>query len=247
MLFDEEISFGWCLGLSWRCTPFEALGYFSVILFYTSMLIISAIHIAMIRGHDEISTGNQSATRRQASTTSNDDLGFLISLLICFFTFAAGCLLWVLNQLWVHPLQIWQVQLLGSAMLIACLFLFVTVHTDLGDSWNPIPDTPPMLVTHGVFQFARHPMHAIFLWAAIAALLATLNWVIAWCVFGVVMVTLRRIKTEECILVEVFGDRYVEYQRHVSALGPPWQCLGFDGEMRMAASQHRRGDYNVID
>jgi protein-S-isoprenylcysteine O-methyltransferase Ste14 len=65
-------------------------------------------------------------------------------------------------------------------------------------------------------------MYAVFLWASIGTLLATLNWVIAWCVFGLVLVTLRRIDTEERILVDAFGGQYLEYRRRVSALGPPW-------------------------
>lgn len=84
-------------------------------------------------------------------------------------------------------------------------------------------------------------MYAIFLWAAVGTLLATLNWLIAWCVFGLVLVTLRRIETEERILVDLFGARYLEYRRQVSALGPPWGCLGFDGEMPDASSKAHRG------
>lgn len=56
-------------------------------------------------------------------------------------------------------------------------------------------------------------------------------------VFGLVMVIPPRIKTEERILKELFRDRYVAYQHHVSALGLPWQCLGFDGEM-MTTQHH---------
>ena len=71
-------------------------------------------------------------------------------------------------------------------------------------------------------------MYAVILWAFVGTLLATLNWLIAWCVFGSVLITLRRIETEERILVGLFAGRYLEYRRRVSALGPPWQFLGFD-------------------
>ena len=82
--------------------------------------------------------------------------------------------------------------------------------------------------THGVFAWARHPMYAVFLWAFVGTLLATLNWLVAWIVTGLVFVTLRRIETEERILISLFGAEYLEYMRTVSALGPPWGCLGFD-------------------
>lgn len=105
----------------------------------------------------------------------------------------------------------------------------------MGENWTPEPGLEKArhkLVTHGVFRWCRHPMYAVILWANIGTLLATLNWLIAWCVFGSVVVTLRRIKTEERILVGLFGCQYLEYRQRVSALGPPWCCLGFDREMR---------------
>ena len=72
-------------------------------------------------------------------------------------------------------------------------------------------------------------MYAVFVWATIGTLLATLNWLFAWCVSGLVMLTLRRIETEERILIGLFGARYLEYRERVPALGPgPWCCLGFD-------------------
>ena len=66
-------------------------------------------------------------------------------------------------------------------------------------------------------------------YAAIGTLLATLNWLLAWCVSGLCVLTLRRIKTEERILIGLFGAQYLEYRQRVPALGPgPWRCLGFD-------------------
>ena len=90
-------------------------------------------------------------------------------------------------------------------------------------------------------------MYAIFIWAAISTFLATLNWVITLCVFGTVMVTLPRIKTEELILIELFGERYVEYLQHVLALGCPWQCLGFDDLKVETEQQGVGGNYNAIE
>jgi hypothetical protein len=134
--------------------------------------------------------------------------------------------------------QVWWLQLIGAAVLVTCSVLFVRVHKDMGDSWSPEPEQKAnhvhKLVTHGTFRWARHPMYAVFLWAVTGTLLSTLNLVVTLCVSGVIPVMLRRIKTEERILVELFGGDYLDYRRRVSALGPPWCCLGFDGEMQTA-------------
>lgn len=246
MMAEEEIiSTMWCCGLAWRCTTSEAIGIWSVILFYSSIAIVSVVHVAMLQSRRHEAVGeNTTPNNNSGYSYYDDDFGFLLALLVYFFTFAAGCLVWVINPHWVHPLQIWQIQILGSVVMFICLFLFVRVHIEMGDNWYPIPNTPPQLVTNGVFRYARHPMYAIFIWASIGTMLATLNLVITWCVSGIVLVTLPRIKTEERILVDFFGDRYIEYQRHVPSLGTPWQCLGFDGEL--LNKKKNRADYNVV-
>ena len=233
MFFDEEIGIWWCLGDTWRCTPAEAIGLWSSVLFYVTMLIVTIIH-----GVTQHNTGtadrNEEATRRHTAPDVGDDFAVLCWVMIWFFTFTAGCLMWATAGVrWVHPVQIWPIQLIGSAMLVACTFLFVAAHIDMGENWSPEPEQKARhkLVTHGTFRWARHPMYAVFLWAAIGTLLATQNWLIAWIVSGVVVLTTRRIETEERILIELFGAQYVEYRRHVSALGPPWSCLGFDREL----------------
>jgi len=248
MFLDDEMKLWWCLGATWRCTPSEAIGLWSVILFYMTVLVLTIIHSVILSNHETIATGSPTKRRRSMSTaaTDDDDWRNLISLMVYFFTFCAGCLVWVaVGPRWVHPVQIWQLQLLGSAILLgACIPLFVAVHLNMGENWSPIPEQKEghQLVTHGVFQWARHPMYAVFLWAALATLLATLNWVIAWCVFGSVVIAVRRIETEERMLVELFGQHYLEYRQQVSALGPPWGCLGFDGEIMPVTFQQ----YEVI-
>ena len=180
-------------------------------------------------------TRPHAGTERKQMTSAGSSVRLVCSLLLYFFAFAAGCLVWATAGVrYVHPVQCWQVQFVGSAILVACVFLFVLVHVNLAENWSPEPEQKArhILVTHGVYRWARHPMYAVFLWASIGTLLATLNWVIAWCVFGSVLVTFRRIEMEERILVELFGCQYLEYRQRVSALGPPWRCLGFDREMR---------------
>jgi protein-S-isoprenylcysteine O-methyltransferase Ste14 len=234
MFFDDEISRWWCLGDTWRCTPSEAAGLWTVILFYATTLFVTVAH-SVIQSQNGTAGRNEEATRRHTAKDAGDDLGAVCLLLVYFFSLAAGSLLWVAAGVrWVHPVQIWQLQVVGSVILVSCAVLFVAVHVDMGENWSPQPEQKArhQLVTGGVFRWAKHPMYAVFLWASIGTLLATLNWFIAWCVFGSVLVTLRRIETEERILVELFGGQYLEYRQRVSALGPPWRCLGFDREMR---------------
>lgn len=252
---DEEIDNPlWCLGATFRCTPSESIGIWSVILFYSTVVAVTAIHsflngttavghrrpqssgrrhrnppvpdspsIARSRGHHN-SSGNGSFAAPIAAS-HDDDLKMLCLLLVYFSTFAAGCLVWVLGGArCVHPFQIWQIQLLGSTILMACSGLFVAVHFDLGKNWSPVPEklVGHELVTTGLYGWARHPMYAVFLWAAIGTLLATMNWLVAWCVSGLVLITLRRIPVEERDMLQLFGRDYAQYRDLVPPLGFPF-------------------------
>ena len=267
MFFEEAISStspaSWlCLDglITWNCTPYEVIGFWSMTSFYTTILMTTIIHAILQQSSSKGNgngIGNQTAgmigqdhpgvstrtTRRGRSSNDNnmnDDLVMLCGLIIYFFGFAAGCLLWVLGGIQsVHPFQNCFIQMLGSVLLISCSCLYIIIHIDLGKSWSPIVEQKDNheLVTTGMYKYARHPMYAMFLWGAVATALATLNWVITWCVFGSVFVTLSRIPAEEKIMIRLFGDQYVEYQQQVSALGPPWNYCCF-----RSRRIHPRGD-----
>eukprot|EP01043_Picozoa_sp_COSAG02_P008218 COSAG02_NODE_259_length_26776_cov_1723.750084_13_plen_348_part_00 len=228
--FDGEISSWWCVGLTWKCTVSEAAGLWSVILFYLTMVGTTVIH--SIAQSEDGTSGRNEAVMRHTTTDVGGDGRTVCVFVVYFFCLVAGTTLWAFGGVhWVHPIQIYQVQIIGVEVLVACTALFLAVHVDMGENWSPEPEAKERheLVTHGVFSWARHPMYVVFLYAAIGTLLATLNWLFAWCVSGLVAVTFGRIETEERILVALFGARYLEYRKRVPALGPgPWRCFGFD-------------------
>ena len=246
---DDEIGFWWCLGDTWRCTAAEAIGIWTALFFWVTMVIVTVVHSVMQHSAGSAAQ-NEEATRRHLANSPDDDVKLLCWLAFYFFSFAGGSLLWALaGGHWVHPVQSVPIQLVGVAILVACAFLFVAAHIQMGENWSPEPEQKArhQLVTHGLFSWARHPIYAIFLWATIGTLLATLNWLLGWCVSGVVMITLRRIETEERILIELFGDQYLTYRQHVSALGAPWHCLGFDSHLVPSRGACRWADADEDD
>ena len=277
----------WCMGLVRNCTLSEIIGLWSVIAFYSTVLIVTFVHLIIQENNgsnrsssnNSISSSNSNnitsqerdalATRREhvratcptaastRTTTSSrrrsihdgdndDDYTMMFWLLVYFFILTFGCLIWVLsNGQWVHPRSCWQIQLFGSILLVACCVGFVLVHIDLGNNWSPtiVNESEPnqILITTGIYSFARHPMYAIFLWAMIGTFLSTLNWVITWCVSGSVVVMLSRIRKEERMLLQNFGQDYVQYQKQIPALGFPWQyILSYDQEYLLARKTEQR-------
>lgn len=74
--FDDPIGLWWCLGTTCRCTvrctPSEAIGIWSVLGFYTTVLTATIIH--GMAQHSSGTVGrNEQATRRHTAVDASDD------------------------------------------------------------------------------------------------------------------------------------------------------------------------------
>ena len=128
MFWDDEISMWWCLGDTWRCTPSEAAGLWAVIIFYATVFFVTLCHL-FIQSRNGTSVCDVEATQQHTTQNAGDDCGTVCLLVVYFFSLVVGSLLWVAAGVrWVHPVQIWQLQILGVAILVTCAVLFVAVE-----------------------------------------------------------------------------------------------------------------------
>jgi protein-S-isoprenylcysteine O-methyltransferase Ste14 len=109
-----------------------------------------------------------------------------------------------------HPAQGW----MGLVMALAALVMFRLTHKALGRNWSLSLEVREnhKLISNGVYCHLRHPMYTAFwLWALAQALLLP-NW-FAGCAglvgFGILF--FGRIKKEEELMLENFGDDYRQY------------------------------------
>jgi protein-S-isoprenylcysteine O-methyltransferase Ste14 len=77
------------------------------------------------------------------------------------------------------------------------------------------------LVTSGPYRFIRHPIYTAFLLILGSTLLISANWLIglAWISMTVLEVA-SRIGFEEQLMLEYFGDQYLEYSKRTGRLLP---------------------------
>jgi protein-S-isoprenylcysteine O-methyltransferase Ste14 len=111
----------------------------------------------------------------------------------------------------------------GIACLVAGLWLFYRSHADLGTNWSVTLEVREQhqLVTHGVYRRIRHPMYtALFLYSAGQALVLP-NWVAGpsyLITFGILFAF--RVRAEERMMGEQFGDEYAAYVVRTQRLVP---------------------------
>jgi protein-S-isoprenylcysteine O-methyltransferase Ste14 len=111
----------------------------------------------------------------------------------------------------------------GVALLAAGLWLFWRSHADLGRNWSISLEIRKQhaLVTTGVYRLVRHPMYSSFFLLALAQLLLIPNWLAgAFGLIGVAGLYGFRVRQEERMMHETFGDDYLGYAAETKRLIP---------------------------
>jgi protein-S-isoprenylcysteine O-methyltransferase Ste14 len=112
---------------------------------------------------------------------------------------------------------------IGAALMVASLWLFYRTHVDLGRNWSvslKMRETH-QLVTQGVYRYVRHPMYSSFLLMALAQLLLLPNWVGGGAgLVGTAFLLLMRMRREEAMMLERFGDAYRDYGARTARIVP---------------------------
>lgn len=115
-------------------------------------------------------------------------------------------------------------RIFGCLLGLAALLWFVWIHRSLGTNLSAklrIKDRQ-VLVTDGPYRWIRHPMYSAFYLLHIAVFFLTANWFIGvtW-LAGLTIVILLRVRREEEMLLERFGDQYGSYMERTGRFLPP--------------------------
>jgi protein-S-isoprenylcysteine O-methyltransferase Ste14 len=112
---------------------------------------------------------------------------------------------------------------LGVILLTGALFVFWRAHADLGLNWSPTLEIREKheLITRGIYGMIRHPMYASqWLWV-IAQPLLLQNWVAGFLNLLVfIPFYILRVRAEEQLMLEQFGDQYRSYMQKVGGVFP---------------------------
>ena len=112
---------------------------------------------------------------------------------------------------------------LGVVLLTAALYIFWRAHTDLGLNWSPTLEIREKheLITRGIYGIIRHPMYASQWLLAIAQPLLLQNWIAGFLnLLMFIPFYIFRVKAEEQLMIEQFGDQYRSYSQKVGGVLP---------------------------
>ena len=111
----------------------------------------------------------------------------------------------------------------GVICLAVGLWLFYRSHVDLGTNWSITLQVREhhQLITQGVYKSIRHPMYSALFLYSLGQVLVLPNWIAGpsyLITFGILFVF--RIRDEERMMLEEFGDEYATYMTKTKRLVP---------------------------
>jgi protein-S-isoprenylcysteine O-methyltransferase Ste14 len=121
--------------------------------------------------------------------------------------------------LWPHTLTI---GLFADALALAGLVVMLWARVTLGRNWSAgvVLKEDHALVTSGPYRFVRHPIYS-------GLMLLALGWAVwrgrvggFWGLALLVVLFWVKARSEEALMIEHFGDAYVQYKTRVKALIP---------------------------
>lgn len=119
-------------------------------------------------------------------------------------------------------LPVWA-RLLGIVISILSLFYFNWIHKTLGANWSPTLEIRKghQLIKTGPYKRIRHPMYAqIWLWTfaqflIISNIFVGISGILAWTILYFI-----RVPKEEKMMIENFGDEYIQYMKQTGRVFP---------------------------
>jgi protein-S-isoprenylcysteine O-methyltransferase Ste14 len=111
----------------------------------------------------------------------------------------------------------------GVVCVVIGLWLFYRSHADLGTNWSITLEVREehRLITEGVYRAVRHPMYSALVLYSVGQALVIPNWVAGpsnLLAFAVLLAL--RIRAEERMMDERFGDEYAAYSARTKRLIP---------------------------
>ena len=126
-----------------------------------------------------------------------------------------------------HLIQRWfsmadpAVRVVGDVLCVLGVAFSIWARANLGSNWSNQPATKEghELMTSGAYRLVRHPIYSGMLIAALGtSLVIGIPGLLI--LLGFVAMVISRIGVEERLMLQLFGDRYLQYKKRTKMLIP---------------------------
>ena len=187
--------------------------------FFTAIYFVAIVAEMAVRAPINSKQRKEPKSDRRITSQERDLLGLLfLAMFFLPLIYAATAFLDFAN----YSLPSWA-GWLGVVLIAGAVFIFWRAHADLGLNWSPSLEIRENheLITRGIYGIIRHPMYASQIIWVIAQPLLLQNWVAGWLDLLVfIPFYYLRVKAEEQLMMEQFGEQYRIYTQRVGAVFP---------------------------
>jgi protein-S-isoprenylcysteine O-methyltransferase Ste14 len=167
------------------------------------------------------------AMEKLKTAIAEEDMGTGFKIITAIITVigAAGLILYLLSPPWwtwtIIPLGEW-IQWSGVVMALVPIFFLIWVHRHLDKQWSIALELREdhKLITTGPYRYVRHPMYLGVFTYTIGLMMISLDVLVILLFAFTIWVNYRRIPREEQMLIQEFGDEYLEYIKRSGRLLP---------------------------
>jgi protein-S-isoprenylcysteine O-methyltransferase Ste14 len=121
-----------------------------------------------------------------------------------------------------YSLSVWT-EWAGVGVLVCALYIFARAHIDLKSNWSHSLEiySGHQLITVGIYALIRHPMYTSGWLMGIVQVLLLQNWIAGPAYLMVFLpFYLLRVRAEEVMMLDTFGDEYRQYAAKTGSLFP---------------------------
>ena len=102
---------------------------------------------------------------------------------------------------------------IGLLLMIPSLVLFTIARIQLGSSFQ-VSAKANKLVTNGIYKKIRHPVYLFGFIFILGVIVFIQQFYLLIICCGLIFIQMRRIRNEEKVLEERFGEHYVNYKKN---------------------------------
>jgi len=196
-------------------------------LLFAVLFTLSSIAFWVVRGYYIRKTRdpNTHRTRAERKEAMKKEGWTGIAIVILFPVEIFIVILYIINPAWLSLAFLMVPELLrwiGLILTIVTIPIVVWVHQTLGRAYSYALETKSeqSLITSGPFSRMRHPLYSAHNIFNLGMILLTLNIpLIIFAIFGIPL-TYARMRDEERMMVEQFGEEYEEYIHRTGRIFP---------------------------
>ncbi len=205
---------------------------FEAFFFQITVLILFIIFMA-IRGYygRKAQPPGQKRTRKErwADQVKHESKLLVILRIVLVYAMIVFIIIWSLFPFLIPPVtqlilvNLAWIQWIGVVICITMIFGITWVGIHLGRQVSGTLEIKEghTLITSGPYKYIRHPMYLVYFIFNLGLFLICLNIILLVIILLGLIVVTSRMRVEEEMMIEQFGDEYREYMEHTGCLFPP--------------------------